>query len=173
MQLWSHWLPTTQLFLLLCRENSARDQQYQDSRHDQALAQQQQAHMDALTVARSQADSALEALREAKEADARVFQQRASGLESELAEESAGRREAEFELRRVQGELDKASAEAEFHRAAHSETAALLRTRDQELAGIERDLARMTAKKEALEGQIVDKEEVDDCLCVCLCLCHL
>lgn len=89
-----------------------------------------------------------------------MFQHRISELESDLAETSAGKREAEFSVRKLQGEVEKSLAESSFYQASHTDTAALLRTRDQELSGLERDLAKVIAKKEALECQILDKEEV-------------
>jgi hypothetical protein len=73
---------------------------------------------------------------------------------------SAGRREAEASVRALQGEVEQSRTECVFYQTSHTDTAALLRARDQEVSALERDLAKAVAKREALEGQVVDKEEV-------------
>ena len=124
------------------------------------MAQQQQAHLETLTESRAHADTILHELRDSKDQDAKQFQQRITELEQELAQTTADKREAEFTVRKLQGELEQSGAESSFYQTSHTDTAALLRTRDQELSELERGLAKVTAKKEALECQILDKEEV-------------
>lgn len=148
------------LFHRFLRENTERDEQCQQARHEQALAQLQQTHLQALSDARQQADDILEELRNNKDLAAQKASERISELEKELAETHAGKKEAEFTVRKLQSEVEKCAAESAFYNASHTDSAAMLRTRDQELADVERALAKVTAKKEALEGQIVDKEEV-------------
>ena len=146
--------------LRLVRENTERDLECQRARHDQSQAQMQQTHLEELNDARAQADRAYQDLREAKDKELKQALQRISDLENDLAETRAGKLEAEFTVRKLQGEVEKTSAESTFYHDSHNDTSALLRTREQELSSMERELAKVTAKKEALEGQILDKEEV-------------
>lgn len=150
------------LLIIFCflRENSERDQQCQQARHDQAVAQLQQTHLQALSSARQQADDALSQLRESKDAAVQKSSERIAELEKELSETHSAKKEAEYTVRKLKGEVEKSTAESEFYQTSHKDTAAMLRTRDQEVATLERDLAKVIAKKEALESQIVDKEEI-------------
>ncbi len=70
------------------------------------------------------------------------------------------KREVEFTLRKIRGDLEKTESECNFYKSSQAETSALLRSKDVELAAAERELAKVLSKKEALEMQIMDKEEV-------------
>jgi hypothetical protein len=80
--------------------------------------------------------------------------------------------ELEYVLKQQNSELEKIRPESSFYKNSMSELQELLRVKDKERYQLEQDLARSTARREALELQISDKEEVELCHSFPLSLPH-
>jgi hypothetical protein len=73
--------------------------------------------------------------------------------------------ELEYSLRQQTADLEKLRPECLFYKTSLSESQELMRAKDKERYQLEQDLARSIARREALELQITDKEEVEEYLC--------
>ena len=78
----------------------------------------------------------------------------------DLVELSKEKLELDYVLKQQNSELEKIRPECLFYKNSMNELQELLRIKDKERDQLEQDLARSTARREALELQISDKEEV-------------
>lgn len=71
--------------------------------------------------------------------------------------------ELEYSLKQNNAELEKLRPECQFYKNSLNEMQETMRTKDKERYQLEQELARSVARREALELQIADKEEVFLC----------